>query len=163
MIHPLAVLKVVQTAAVVRHLVHHALPLGVGAGAGQLHAHLVHEILLVVLVQLGRLLADETLGVNVVSHGPRSCATRMGFLTPEMAPTLPNRRLLPSIRPASISTVPDSVRLDPNPAFVSPASSSTIVALVAASVALPHDLRTSIPVWQAAAQTLILGYILDDN
>ena len=72
MIHPLAVLKVVQTAAVVRHLVHHALPLGVGAGAGQLHAHLVHvaEILLVVLVQLGRLLADETLGVDVVSHGP---------------------------------------------------------------------------------------------
>ena len=80
----------VQTAAVVRHLVHHVLALGVGAG--QLHAHLVHEILLVVLVQLGRLLADETLGVNVVSHGPRSCATRMGFLTPEMAPTLPSGR-----------------------------------------------------------------------
>ena len=69
MIHPLAFLNDVKTAAVVRHLVRHALPLGVGAD--QLHAHLVHvKLLLVVLVQLGLLLADETLGVDVVSHGP---------------------------------------------------------------------------------------------
>ena len=66
---PDSVLNVVQTAAIVRHLVSHALPLGVGAG--RLHAHLVHiELLFVVLVQLGRNLADETLSVDVVSHGP---------------------------------------------------------------------------------------------
>ena len=45
MIHPLAVLKVVQTAAVVRHLVRHALPLGVAAGAGQPLPLLLHQLL----------------------------------------------------------------------------------------------------------------------
>ena len=43
-------------------------------------------------------------------------------------------------RPTSFFTVPESVRLDRNPALVSPASSSTIVALVAA---LLHCPRTS--------------------
>ena len=162
MIHPLAVLKVVQTAAVVRHLVYHALPLGVGAGTGQLHAHLVHEILLVVLVQLGRLLADETLGVNVVSHGPRSCATRMGFLTPEMAPTLPKRRLEP-IRPASIFTDPDSVRSEPGVSFPSVLHHHCgLDGGVCCAAPQPQNIDPSLA-WQAAAQILILGYILDDN
>ena len=56
---------------------------------------------------------------TLINDSPLACsstsflATLMGFLTSVMAPTAPNNRLDPSIRPASISSVPDSVRLEP--------------------------------------------------
>ena len=66
-------------------------------------------------------------------------------------PTAPKSREDPSMIPASISTVPLSVKLLPYPALVSPAFSNTIVAEHAASKAEPPWRSTSTPILQASA------------
>ena len=55
----------------------------------------------------------KNINVPLACSSTNFLATLIGFLISVIAPTAPKRRLDPSIRPASISSVPDSVRLEP--------------------------------------------------